>query len=114
MAAVVTTAGSLTCANQGQPALSSPARLTVDGKPVLLFSAVSGLSLYAGCTFPLGNMIDPCDETSVVAGGKAAVLTVGGEPVLIDSVQATSGTKKRQGAFTPVTVAAGQNKLTVS
>jgi hypothetical protein len=114
MAAAITTDGTFTCANQGKQKLSSTAKLTVDGKSVLPFSALDDLGLYTGCTFLLGNTNDPCNQTTVVSGGKAAALRVGGKPVLTDSLRATSGTTNREGAFTPVTVAAGQNKLTAS
>lgn len=105
MAAPVTTAGSFTCVDHGSPTLKSNAKLTVDEKPVLPFAVVATLGTYKDCKFANG----PCTATTVVSGGSAGNLTVGGEPVLLDSIIANAGTPATPAA---VTVVAGQEKLT--
>jgi hypothetical protein len=115
MAHAVTTAGSFTCTHKGSPEFTSTAKLTVtttDGtETVMLFSAVASLGTYKGCTFKDQNgNTQECATTTVTSGGKAGKLTAGGEAVLLDSIQATAGTPAPP---LPVTVAAGQARLTV-
>jgi hypothetical protein len=107
----VTTKGSFTCANGGSPTLSSQAKLTVAGKPVMPYSAVSGLGTYTGCNYSVGTVSGPCTTTTVVSGGKAAKLTVAAEAALLDSIKANAGNPPPSA---PVTVKAGQTKLTAS
>lgn len=119
MAAVVTIAGSVTCGHpasqpppeHGRAALSGAGRLTVDGKPVLLFSSAAGLGPYTGCSYDDGTLKGPCARTTVLGGGSSAKLTVGGAPVLLVSLDAISGEPPPPA---PVTVSAGQSKLTAS
>jgi hypothetical protein len=107
----VTTGGSFTCANNGSPTLASQAKLTIEGDPIMPFSAASGLGPYVGCKYNISNVVGPCTTTTVVSGGAAAKLTVGGAPALLDSIKATAGTPP---PAAPVTVKAGQTKLTAS
>ena len=111
MAKVVTTAGSLTCANTGKPTLSSSAKLKVSGQPVIPFSSVSTFTPYTGCTFTSSSAVGPCTVTSVTSGGQASKLTVGGQGALLDNLSATAGTQPPPAS---ITVAAGQSKLTAS
>lgn len=104
MAAVVTTAGSLKCPEQGSALLSSTAKLTVSGKPVMLYSGLQSVALFNGCTLQ-----SPCTGVTPVSQGQASKLTVGSQPVLLDNL--TANTKNNA---TPVTVSAGQAKLTAS
>jgi hypothetical protein len=119
MAAPVTVAGSVTCGHpaskpppdHGSAALSSTAKLTVDRKPVLLFSEVAGLGPYVGCSFQAGTVLGPCTVTTPVSGGSSAKLTVANAPVLLDDLVATSQNPPPPAT---VTVSAGQTKLTAS
>jgi hypothetical protein len=105
MASPVTTAGSFTCTHGGSPTLTSDAKLTVNGKPVVPFAAATTLGTYTGCTFTNG----PCTTTAVVSGGAATKLTVDGKPALLDSIEANAGAPATAAS---VTAAAGQKKLT--
>lgn len=106
----VTIAGSVTCAHPpGAATLTSAAKLTVLGKPVLPFSAAANLGPYTNCA--ASSPPGVCVSTVVLPPnpGESSRLTVGGAPVLLDALQATSAP-----AATPVTVAAGQTVLTAS
>ncbi len=112
MAAVVTTDGSLTCANNGQPTLSSSAKLTVSGKPVIPFSSVTSFTPYTNCSYNDGSGVKgPCTTTTVASGGQAVKLKVGGQAALLADLGATAGTPPPPA---PITVDAGQSKLTAS
>jgi hypothetical protein len=112
MAALVTTVGAVTCQHGGSVQLSSQAGLTVDGKPVVLFSLLAlPASVYAKCT-----LSQPCVATTpqppptpATPNGNSTKLTVGGEAVLLDSLVAISAP-----VGTSVSVMAGQSKLTAS
>jgi hypothetical protein len=122
MAFPVTTAGTFTCAHQGVRVLTSAEpKLTVDGKAVLFFTEAAPAPpvTYLGCTFPQGAPPTPCRTTSAPEPNQGAAkrLTVGGAPVLLDALRATT----ENPPFAPppdpaktVTVAAGQEKLTAS
>jgi hypothetical protein len=106
----VTTDGSVTCAHPpGKATLTSDAKLTVKHQPVLVFSAAAKLGPYEGCT--ASSPPGVCASTVVLLPnpGRSRLLTVGGEPVLLAALQATSAP-----AATPVTVSAGQTVLTAS
>jgi hypothetical protein len=108
MAFPVTTDGSVTCAHDGTVTLAGDKRLTVNHQQVVPFPAPP-FGPYAGCgeSTPPG----PCASTvpSSPDSGRSGRLTVGGAPVLLSSLQATSAP-----AGTPVTVSAGQTVLTAS
>lgn len=120
MAFPVTIAGTFTCSHQGvRPLTSVEAKLTVKGKAVLLFSEAAATVLYAGCAFPPGGPPKPCQTTSAPGPnpGAAKSLTVGGAPVLLDALHATTENPPSAPPPDPtktVTVAAGQDKLTAS
>src|SRR6266516_1535299 len=111
MAYPVTTSGSFTCANGGSPSLTSQARLTVAGQPVLPFSAVGELGTYTKCNYNVSNIVGPCTKTVATSGGPATKLTVAGKPVLLQTIIAPAGNPPPQ---LPVTVAAGQTRLTAA
>ncbi|MFC0430577.1 hypothetical protein [Kutzneria buriramensis] len=119
MPSPVTIAGSVTCGHpaskpppdHGKAALSSTAKLTVDGKPVLPFTAAALLGPYVGCSFQAGTVVGPCTVTTPVSGGSSTKVTVANTPVLLDSLVATSQTPPPPAT---VTVSAGQTKLTAS
>ncbi len=107
MAGVVTVAGQISCADQGNPTLTSGAKLTVSGKGVLLYSAVPQLTPWTGCSFttPSGAP-KPCTKATPVAQGQAGKLTAGSQPVLLDNLTAQTDNGSS------VTVTAGQQTLT--
>jgi hypothetical protein len=114
MAHPVTTGGSVTCANDGKAELKSTARLTVSGKPVLPYAALGSLGTYVGCTFTSNTAQGPCTKTAPdpAGSGKAARLTVGGQPVLLDDAKAQTSTPPPP---LPIKgISAGQTKLTAS
>ena len=125
MAAVVTTAGSLTCADGGKPTLTSGAKLTVKEKPVLLYPDVPTFNGdgppkpgWTGCTFQLNGVSKPCQTAvplpTVPPGkGKSGKLTAGSAPVLLADLMAGTDNPPPPPAQS-VTVAAGQAKLTAS
>jgi hypothetical protein len=113
MPKVVTTAGSLTCNDNGKPALTSTAKLTVAKKPVVLYSAVPTFKPWTGCAFQVNGSPKPCTTAAPIAQGQATKLTVGKQPVLVDNLLA--GTDNPPPPPTPsVSVSAGQAKLTAS
>jgi hypothetical protein len=118
MAAAVTVEGSITCSHGGSPALRSKAKLTVNGKAVLPFEAVAELKVYVRCTFPPSGPPKPCRQTVAVTpnAGSSLVLTVGGLPVLLDALVATTDNPPADPASPNVTVSSGQvpPKLTAS
>jgi hypothetical protein len=112
MAGVVTKSGSLTCANNGQPTMTSSAKLTVSGNAVIPFGSVTSFTPYTGCNYNDGSGVQgPCTTTTATTGGQAGKLTVGGQAALLDNLKATAGTPPPPA---PITVSAGQSKLTAS
>lgn len=119
MAAPVTTAGSLTCAHGGLRPLGSQARLTVEREPVLLFSSLDDSLTYVGCVFGSPPGSKPCQVTTAPRPnpGASSLLTVGGAPVLLDALGATTENPPATPPPDPtktVSVDAGQHKLTAS
>jgi hypothetical protein len=113
MAAVVTTAGSLTCADQGTPTLTSSAKLTVGGRPVVVYGDVPTFTPWTGCKFQVSGSPKPCTVATPFANGAAAKLTAGSRPVLLDNLQAATDNPPPPPTAS-VTVVAGQSKLTAS
>jgi len=115
MAAVLTTASTLTCGHGGQVSLkSSQHKLTVDGKPVLLQSDLPGSSI-SNCATPMSqsNATSPCLNVVSVLGGASTTLKVGGTALLLAGAQGlTDGTDPKPGTWSVQT--AGQTKLTAS
>ncbi|HET9141625.1 hypothetical protein [Actinophytocola sp.] len=112
MSAPVTTNGSVLCAQGGSTPLTEDGPLTVQQGTVLPFSAVANFGVYAGCVFGSPPGSNPCTTTTPDPPpnpGRSGRLTVRGEPVLLDALTARSAP-----AGTPVTVTAGQTKLTAS
>jgi hypothetical protein len=107
MPGVVITSGALKCSDSGKATMTSTAKLTVSRTPVVLETDLSTFTPYAGCTFttPSGSN-KPCAQTNVTSGGTAQKLTVGGKPVLLDDLQATTDNASS------VTLTAGEKKLT--
>jgi len=114
MGFVVTKDSTVVCAHQGTVTLvPSQTKLTVGGAAVLVAGDIAGKPI-GGCltvpSIPAGTVA--CAATaSELPGGTAHQLTVGGKPVLLDSVNGlTAGTV----TGTPQTwsvQSVGQNKL---
>jgi hypothetical protein len=109
MADVVTTAGSLACPDGGSAALSSTAKLTVSSQPVVLYSGLTSVASFVDCTFQVSGSPNPCTGATPVARGQATKLTAGSQPVLLDDLHANTTNNQL-----PITVTAGQAKLTAS
>jgi len=113
VAAVVTTAGSLTCAHAGKPSLHSAAKLTVSQQKVLLYADVPTMGAMPDCTFSTASGPKPCTTIAPIAQGSSSKLTAGHQPVLLQDLKA--GTDNPPPPPAPsVTVVAGQPKLTAS
>ena len=121
MASPVTVKGSFDCAHGGTAKLAdapgpvSDGRLTVGTDAVALFSAVGHVGPYDGCKLNPPPPPPPCTATAVAEApvpnpGQSGLLTVGGNPVLLDSLAANSLL-----ANTPLkAVAAGQSVHTAT
>lgn len=108
MATIVTMAGSIKCASGGTATLMSSAKLTVDGQAALLFSDVASFAPPVGCAFTTpSGATKPC-TTLAASNGQSVKLTAGSQPVLLSTASITTDNPD------PVTVAAGQAKVTAS
>jgi hypothetical protein len=111
MAAPVTIKGSFECQHDGTaaPTVGDP-RLTVGGEKVVLFSGAALFGKYDQCGAPTPP--GPCVATAALIPnpGASSRLTVGGNPVLLDSVHANS----LPVALPLKSVAAGQSLVTAS
>ncbi len=112
MAKVLTTASSVTCAHGGTVGTSSTAKLAVNGAPVLLAASVAGKTV-AGCTVTddPNTATKHCTAVAGILSGPATRLTVGGKPVVLETLTgSTDGTPPPTGAaLGPAT--ASQTKL---
>lgn len=88
MGAVLTTASSVTCApaaaatHGGTVAVSSSAKLSIGGKPVLLKAGVDQKTI-SGCKNPTTSTVKPCAKVGSLVTGEASKLTVGHAAVLL-------------------------------
>ncbi|MEU7790626.1 MULTISPECIES: hypothetical protein [unclassified Amycolatopsis] len=110
MAFPVTENGSVGCDHQGAVSLPavSDGRLTVGGGKAVLFAGLLQQP-YVNCVAPSPPGVCVSTLPAPPDAGRSARLTVGGAPVLLDSLTADS-----LPSATPVTVAAGQSVLTAS
>jgi hypothetical protein len=111
MADVVTVAGSLSCPDLGRASLTSSAKLTVSSQAVVLYAGLTaGPPLpFAGCTFQVSGASNPCLGVNPTPTGQAATLTAGGQAVLLADLVAKTANNQL-----PITVSAGQAKLTAA
>lgn len=96
MGNVLTTASTVTCQHTPSPlpappvpgmvAVSSEAKLKVEGKPVLVETSV--VKSVSGC--PNTAVGAPCTQVTAVQTGRAQKLRAGGVPVLLDTLKATT------------------------
>jgi hypothetical protein len=106
VANVLTTSSTIECAHSGQVTpLTSGAKLTISGHPVLLENQVSNWVI-AKCT-QIGTGYTPCTSVTSYSGGSASKLTVGGVAVLLDSgLGMTNGSPGNS-----LTVTAGESEV---
>jgi hypothetical protein len=92
---VLTTHSTLTCLNPGKVKTSSDAKLTVgrDRHPVLLESSIKDKPFDPVCQAPVSSSSQPCTKVSEVTGGKSTKLRVGGDPVMLETLTATTDGK---------------------
>jgi hypothetical protein len=109
MSFVVTVGSDVECPDHGRAQMTSQAKLTVATKPVVREADLLVASI-GGCLQvppPASNV--QCLKVASLFGGKAARLTAGGQPVLLDDTlaAASSGAPKNQVTCKD----AGQKKL---
>jgi hypothetical protein len=125
MAKVLTMASTVTCGHEALPKRGtvtkneSPAKLAVAGKAVLLESSVLPATVADCGTTPAsdqaGVIAKPCTKVDGVTDGKAKKLTVGGNPVLLETLAGfTDGLLNRIEIQKKVNGTANQSKLQTS
>ena len=103
----------------GTVATSSSAKLTVNGKSVVMKSSVEGKSI-SGCQIKpkadsSGPTDKPCDSVSAVTLGESQKLTVGGHSVLRDDLAGTTnGLVTKVTPQTALRASANQSKLSAA
>lgn len=127
MAKVLTINSLVTCAHKGRISLKSSTKLTVNRKPVLVKSAIDRQTIM-NCTTvlkvdPAGPIDLPCNSVSAtplpappsmsgVTTGEARKLTVGGEPVMLDTLAGqTNGMVGKVAPQPGLSAVAQHNKL---
>ena len=86
MSKALTTGSDVQCGHKGAVQVSSSAKLTIGGNAVLLTSGVMGSSV-ANCGTPISSTTAPCSTVlSVLPTSLAQKLTVGGLPVVLDTL----------------------------
>ncbi|MFD0278934.1 hypothetical protein ACFVHB_34195 [Kitasatospora sp. NPDC127111] len=112
MPSALTTASVLQCIHGGR--LTVPAAgtaLTVDGQPVLVQSDLAAATI-AGCANTNASAGQtPCLKVTSVIAGLSTVLTVRGQPVLLDTARGLTNATPPAPVMWQV-VSAGQTKLT--
>ncbi len=106
---LITGVGALSCVHKFPIPATGSAQLTVGGIGVLTRSVV--LNTVPACTVPVSQGITPCTKVASMDGAKK--LTVGGDPVVLDTEQGT--TNGADGALAPtITATPLQPKLTAT
>jgi hypothetical protein len=109
---VLTTASVLQCIHGGQ--LTVPAggtALTVDGQPVLLQGDLAGATVVGCANTNAAAGQTPCLTVTAVLAGLSTDLTVGGQPVLLETAQGLTNATPPAPVMWQV-ASAGQTKLT--
>lgn len=96
MAKVLTVGSTMQCGHGGTAVLSGNAKLTVNGKSVLLESDFASWSIAVGCSQTNTNASEVvCAKVLGISAGKSSKLTVSGKAVLTDDLEgSTSGAPK--------------------
>lgn len=116
MSNVLTMASDVTCGHKGKVTVASIAKLTVNGNPVLLSNSIAD-KLVASCATPpaadpSGPTAKPCTSVTGISAGEATKLTVGGQPVMLDTLKGeTDGMVAKTTPQTFLAAIAGQVKL---
>jgi hypothetical protein len=111
MPSVLTIASLVTCPHQASVATSGTSKLTVSGNPALLAAGIAAHTI-GTCPITDSNSTTKCRTVLSVTGGLAAKLTVGGAPVVLDSiVGATDGVSPAGNALV---AQSNQTRLTAS
>lgn len=109
MAKVLTTASTVICGHGGTATLSSSAKLTVGGHPVLLASDSASWPFDPGCSQKDTSKSQvQCAAINSISAGTSTKLTVGGVAVLLDTL---GGMTTGSPLNTDLSATAGQNKL---
>jgi hypothetical protein len=110
MASVVTTAGMVVCSHQATATLTaSQSKLKAGGSAVLLATDIVGATI-AACT-NVGTGLTPCSTVVSLIAGQSTKLTIGSQPVLLDSA---TGPTNGFPAATWSVKSAGQSVLTAT
>ena len=107
---VLTTGSTVLCGHGATVTPTSSAKLTVAGEAVLLENTAPTWSFDTNCGQTASGQTK-CAAITTVSGGASSKLSVGGIPVLTDSLSAvTTGAP----ANTDLSATAGQNKMEVT
>lgn len=101
MPKVLTTGSNVNCGHNGKVAIISNAKLTIDGKPVLVESSIANKSIN-GCT--LGN--NKCSVVALITAGKSIKLKAASEWIMLNNFKGLANNGSELSA------AANQDKLT--
>ena len=120
MPGVLTTGSNVTCGHSpGKVTTTGSSKLTVSGQPALPKTGIMGKPVSGCSTVPAadasGPTAKPCLSVLAVSAGDATKLTIGGLPVMLDTLAGT--TDGMVGKVTPQTslsATAIQTKLTTS
>lgn len=110
MGSPLTIASDVECGHKGVVEVTSSVKLTVNGSPVLLEASVASMPVTPGtCATQQTSTTSPCKTvTSVLPPSLATKLTVGGKPVVLDSLKGLTDGVPPGGLL----ATAGQSKLT--
>jgi len=95
MPKVMTMLSTVTCGHPpGKVQTQSPAKLKVNGSPVLLQASINGKPV-AGCGTPpasdaSGVTAKPCTSVSAVSAGTALKLKITGQPVMLETLKGST------------------------
>jgi hypothetical protein len=94
MGSPITESSSVVCGHSGTvQLLASQSKLTVAGSKVLVDGDLAGKPIASCTTVPSSTSVTCATVLTILPGGVAQKLTVGGKGVLLDSIQGTtSGT----------------------
>jgi hypothetical protein len=111
MPSVLTVASAVTCPHQASVATSGTSKLTVSGSAALLAAGIAGQTVSA-CPISDSSSTTKCRTVLSVTGGLATKLTVGGAPVVLESlIGVTDGVSPAGNALV---AQANQTRLTAS
>lgn len=118
MAGVLTVGSDVTCGHQGTVTVTSSAKLSVSGNPVLLKAGIANQPV-TGCaivpTVAPAPISTKCLLVTSVDGGEATKLTAGGSPVVLETLKGeTNGMLANVTPQMLLSGTAAQSKLTAT